>query len=245
MKPSKRIKQKLFGVLTSVALLVNTFTGTMPEAVMTALANDPGAQTEAEAGITSWAELQTAVNAGGNVTLTQSVSAAHEAPALIIPQDVDVTLDLNGKKLSNVSDDNLDYFIEVYGTLTLTDSSDENATITPTAVTMTSFAWTDYTFTISGNGTTRITFTPAKRFLLDEVLIMAANTIPGTPLAGDVNGDGTVDVADIATVISVMANVGADPVSARNADVNGDGTIDVADIATIISIMAGEDSLNK
>ena len=54
----------------------------------------------------------------------------------------------------------------------------------------------------------------------------------------DVNGDGTVDVADIATVISVMASVGADPVSTRNADVNGDGAVDVADIATIIGVMA-------
>ena len=54
---------------------------------------------------------------------------------------------------------------------------------------------------------------------------------------GDVNGDFTVDVADIATVIDVMAgNVGS--VSATSADVNGDGTVDVADIATIIDIMA-------
>ena len=57
---------------------------------------------------------------------------------------------------------------------------------------------------------------------------------------GDVNSDGAVDVADIATVISVMADVGADPVSARKADVNGDGAIDVADIATLISIMASK-----
>ena len=55
---------------------------------------------------------------------------------------------------------------------------------------------------------------------------------------GDVNGDAMVDVADIATVISVMAASGADPVSARNADVNHDGVVDVADIATVISIMA-------
>ena len=60
------------------------------------------------------------------------------------------------------------------------------------------------------------------------------------PVTGDVNGDGTVDVADIATIISVMASVGGDPVSARNADVNGDGSVDVADIATVISIMAAK-----
>ena len=58
---------------------------------------------------------------------------------------------------------------------------------------------------------------------------------------GDVNGDMSVDVADIASVIDVMADsVRADPVSARSADVNGDGTVDVADIATIIDQMAAQ-----
>lgn len=51
---------------------------------------------------------------------------------------------------------------------------------------------------------------------------------------GDVNGDFVVDVADIASVIDVMARSGSDAA----ADVNGDGTVDVADIATIISMMA-------
>ena len=60
-------------------------------------------------------------------------------------------------------------------------------------------------------------------------------------LTGDANGDGTVDVADIATVISVMADGSAGD-SPASADVNGDGTVDVADIASIISIMAGTPS---
>ena len=51
---------------------------------------------------------------------------------------------------------------------------------------------------------------------------------------GDVNGDGAVDVADIASIISVMAGDGKYP----NADVLGDNTVDVADIATVIDIMA-------
>ena len=51
---------------------------------------------------------------------------------------------------------------------------------------------------------------------------------------GDVNGDNVVDVADIASVISVMAKGNND----LSADVNGDGVVDVADIATIISEMA-------
>ena len=56
---------------------------------------------------------------------------------------------------------------------------------------------------------------------------------------GDVNGDGNVDVADIATIISVMASsVGSGSPAATAADVNSDGVVDVADIAAVISIMA-------
>jgi len=60
------------------------------------------------------------------------------------------------------------------------------------------------------------------------------------PKEGDVNGDTVIDVADIASVISVMAKgTGPQSGTAPNpADVNGDGVVDVADIATIISIMA-------
>ena len=51
---------------------------------------------------------------------------------------------------------------------------------------------------------------------------------------GDTNGDGTVDVADISAIISVMAG----SASYEGADVNGDGAVDVADISAVITIMA-------
>jgi len=54
-------------------------------------------------------------------------------------------------------------------------------------------------------------------------------------IKGDVNGDGTVDVADISAIISVMAGTA----TYNAADVNGDGSVDVADISNVISIMAG------
>ncbi|MBO7140988.1 MAG: VCBS repeat-containing protein [Prevotella sp.] len=60
-------------------------------------------------------------------------------------------------------------------------------------------------------------------------------------MPGDVNDDGTVDVADISAVISVMAG----SADYANADVNNDGTVDVADISNIISIMAGASSEAK
>lgn len=54
------------------------------------------------------------------------------------------------------------------------------------------------------------------------------------PLKGDVNGDGSIDVADISAIISQMAGT----VTYDMADVNEDGTVDVADISSVITIMA-------
>ncbi|MBR6188889.1 MAG: BspA family leucine-rich repeat surface protein [Prevotella sp.] len=60
----------------------------------------------------------------------------------------------------------------------------------------------------------------------------------------DVNGDGNVDVADIATIIDVMAGKG-DAATEKAADVNGDGNVDVADIATVITEMAARARLQQ
>ena len=75
-------------------------------------------------------------------------------------------------------------------------------------------------------------------------------TIQPEPKQGDVNGDGSVDVADIATIIDVMAGhfpdnitLGTDPYLV--ADVNGDGQVDVADIGFVITIMAGGEQVNQ
>ncbi len=69
-------------------------------------------------------------------------------------------------------------------------------------------------------------------------------TLKGTSKMGDVNGDGTVDVADMAAIINVMSGHG-DSSSRKNADVNGDGIIDVADIAAIVYIMAGSSGTDE
>ena len=63
--------------------------------------------------------------------------------------------------------------------------------------------------------------------------------IPEPTLPGDVNNDGTVDVADISAIITIMAGATTPDASASgNADVNGDGSVDVADISSVITIMA-------
>ena len=95
-----------------------------------------------------------------------------------------------------------------------------------------------------GNGFRNITITlegdsqPCLKFYLQEKDTTAAENIKG-----DVNADGVVDVADISSVVSVMAASTPDSAvggaSANAADVNADGAVDVADISAIISIMAG------
>jgi hypothetical protein len=113
------------------------------------------------------------------------------------------------------------------------------------------------------NGTIRIILNPSNTLQEgDSIRIFRANSLEGTPkfdfqdgavwdtsriaegllflisigVPGDVNSDGTVDVADIAAIIDVMA--GNSETFSASADVNGDGTVDVADISTVISIMA-------
>ncbi len=58
---------------------------------------------------------------------------------------------------------------------------------------------------------------------------------PVVSIKGDVNGDGTVNVADISAIIAHMAGTAA----YNEADVNGDDAVNVADISAVIAIMAG------
>jgi M6 family metalloprotease-like protein len=50
----------------------------------------------------------------------------------------------------------------------------ENATIQPSEFTMQRGAWTQFTATITGQGDIKVTFTPGKRFFLDEVKVLDA-----------------------------------------------------------------------
>ena len=51
---------------------------------------------------------------------------------------------------------------------------------------------------------------------------------------GDVNRDGTVDIADAVTVLNIMAEGSDEPI----ADVNKDGKVDIADFVSVLNIMA-------
>ena len=57
-----------------------------------------------------------------------------------------------------------------------------------------------------------------------------------TAVSGDVNGDGTVDIADVNAVINVMLG----KTTTNPCDVTGDGTVDISDVNAVINIMLGK-----
>ena len=56
-------------------------------------------------------------------------------------------------------------------------------------------------------------------------------------LAGDVDGDGEVSIADVANLIDYLLTDDATGVNLQNADVNRDGLVDIADVADLIDYL--------
>jgi hypothetical protein len=52
-------------------------------------------------------------------------------------------------------------------------------------------------------------------------------------LIGDLNGDGKVDIMDIAIVAKAYGSIPGDPNWNPVADINGDGKVDIMDIAIV------------
>jgi hypothetical protein len=53
-------------------------------------------------------------------------------------------------------------------------------------------------------------------------------------VAGDVNGDTTVNIADVTSLIDMMMNGGTPPAAA---DVNGDGAVNISDVTALIDYL--------
>ena len=58
-------------------------------------------------------------------------------------------------------------------------------------------------------------------------------------IMGDVNGDGSVDIADVTDLISYLLNGCTKSFHYENAHMNDDGTLDVADVTSLISHILG------
>ena len=79
-----------------------------------------------------------------------------------------------------------------------------------------------------------------KRFLLLALMVTALG-MTASAVTGDVNGDGSVNIADVNLVINTILTDGAN----MNADVNGDGTVNVSDVNKLIEIILGGGSADE
>ena len=58
-------------------------------------------------------------------------------------------------------------------------------------------------------------------------------------ILGDANDSGGVEIGDITSVLTLMANPDATGYNKKAADANKSGAIEIGDITTILTIMAG------
>jgi len=80
------------------------------------------------------------------------------------------------------------------------------------------------------------TFVPNIGIVNNNQLVTDEWVVIGKPARGDVNLDGTVDIADVTAVLTAMANGSHDP----QYRVNDDEVVDIADVTAILTIMAGQ-----
>ncbi|MGN0222261.1 MAG: dockerin type I repeat-containing protein [Prevotella sp.] len=71
---------------------------------------------------------------------------------------------------------------------------------------------------------------------------------PSTPMTatvktytlGDVNDDGTINITDVTSILTLMAGKTEDNLIVEAADVNEDGVVNISDVTSVLSIMAGK-----
>ena len=68
-------------------------------------------------------------------------------------------------------------------------------------------------------------------FAIDNVAIRASF------LRGDVDGDGTVNIADVTALIDYLLSGNATGINLSAADADEDGTVGIADVTTIIDYL--------
>lgn len=110
---------------------------------------------------------------------------------------------------------------------TLTLSVEGEGEVEPATVTMENFVWNDYKVTLKGTGELRVAFTPEKRFLLDEVLLvaLATDTITIVPDTTVVNPDTTTTDPDtiVTTHLSPLTSHHSSLTSRKNGYYTLDG----------------------
>lgn len=78
-----------------------------------------------------------------------------------------------------------------------------------------------------------------------DIPLTASSITVESHILGDVNGDTRINVADIASLVSVILGTATEGTNVKAADVNSDTRINVADIAAIVSIILGTDAASN
>ena len=126
------------------------------------------------------------------------------------------------------------------------------ATITPSDVWDNSVTWTSDNPNVAivdnrgwvraaGFGTATITARTNDGTHLSATCVVTV----GTSVAGDLNGDGEVDITDIILIIDVMSGQCTDANTMEAADINNDGDVDITDIIGAIDLMILQDASNS
>ena len=89
--------------------------------------------------------------------------------------------------------------------------------------------WFKLEYTIDGD----IFYTAGQYGSMGEALTVGGADCPGAP--GDVNGDGNVDLLDVAPFVDLLVNGGFD----CTADINGDGLVDLLDVSPFVDLLTG------
>ena len=93
--------------------------------------------------------------------------------------------------------------------------------------------------------------TTGKTYRMVETIDFVSQSMVGQPSSpmtatvktytlGDVNDDGRINIADVASALSIMAGKSNDKFIREAADANEDGRVNIADIAKILAIIAGK-----
>ena len=112
------------------------------------------------------------------------------------------------------------------GTITLTGNTDD-------------FVWTPAEFALDEFDGRDIQLEFTGKVVTHAAVVMDAIKVTSTPtgIAGDLNGDGNIDIEDVNLLINVILELQSPDTLSGNADITGDGNVDIEDVNALINLI--------
>ena len=124
-------------------------------------------------------------------------------------------------------------------------SATEWTTATPEDVTVGKSSTVTASFAISHSGPMDMRIyqsagSTSGKMYIDDITLHYYKSGVVTSVAGDVNDDGSVDVADVTALVNYVLEPSSITINTTAAELTGDSTLDVADITALIILILGE-----